>query len=138
MDTRQAEAIGQPIRMLLAPDRLHEESDIMERIRRGGHLSHFETVRVRKDGKQIHVSITVSPMRNEAGGIIGASHIARDITERKAFEEQLRQTQKLESLGVLAGGLAHDFNNLLTGIMGNTSLAMDRGGKRRASKRAAG
>jgi nitrogen-specific signal transduction histidine kinase/ActR/RegA family two-component response regulator len=64
-------------------------------------------------------------MRNEAGAIIGASHIARDITERKAFEEQLRETQKLESLGVLAGGLAHDFNNLLTGIMGNTSLAMD-------------
>jgi two-component system CheB/CheR fusion protein len=119
------EAIGQSIKMLLPPDRAYEESDIMERIRAGGRVKHFETVRVRKDGSRIHVSITVSPMRDAAGAIIGASHIARDITERKDFEEQLRQTQKLESLGVLAGGLAHDFNNLLTGIMGNASLAMD-------------
>jgi two-component system, chemotaxis family, CheB/CheR fusion protein len=124
------EAIGRPITILLTPDRLHEESDIMERIRHGGRVKNFETVRVRKDGKPIHVSITVSPVRDTAGSIIGASHIARDITERKEFEEQLRQTQKLESLGVLAGGLAHDFNNLLTGIMGNASLAMEEAGDR--------
>jgi len=72
----------------------------------------------------------VSPLLDDAGALIGASHIARDITERREFEEQLRQTQKLESLGVLAGGLAHDFNNLLTGIMGNASLAMDEAGDR--------
>jgi PAS domain S-box-containing protein len=118
------EAIGRPIKILLAPDRLHEESDIVERIRRGGRVKHFETVRICKDGKQIDVSLTISPMRDSEGTIIGASHIARDITERKQFEEQVRQTQKLESLGVLAGGLAHDFNNLLTGIMGNASVAL--------------
>jgi PAS domain S-box-containing protein len=120
-----AEAVGRPISMLLTPDRLREESDILETIQHGGRLKNFETVRVRKDGKLIHVSLTVSPVRGVDGSIIGVSHIARDITERKQFEEQLRQTQKLESLGVLTGGLAHDFNNLLTGIMGNASLAMD-------------
>jgi two-component system, chemotaxis family, CheB/CheR fusion protein len=119
------EAIGRPMTMLLAPDRRHEESDILERIRHGGQVKALETVRVRKDGKPIHVSITVSPVRDPEGVIVGVSHIARDITERKEFEEQLRQTQKLESLGVLAGGLAHDFNNLLTGIVGNASLAME-------------
>jgi PAS domain S-box-containing protein len=125
-----AEAIGEPMAMLLPPDRLHEESDIIERIRHGGRVKNLETVRLRKDGKAIHVSITVSPVRDASGELIGASHIARDITERKEFEEQLRQTQKLESLGVLAGGLAHDFNNLLTGIMGNASLAMEEAGDR--------
>ena len=118
-----AEAIGANIRILLAPDRIHEESEILERIRGGARIKHFETVRLRKDGKPIHVSLTVSPIRGSDGAITGVSHIARDITERKEFEEQLRQTQKLESLGVLAGGIAHDFNNLLTGIMGNASLA---------------
>jgi PAS domain S-box-containing protein len=118
-----AEAIGQPSSFLAPPDRLHEEDELIERIRHGGRVKHFETIRRRKDGRLIHVSISASPIRDGEGAIIGASKIARDITERKEFEEQIRQTQKLESLGVLAGGLAHDFNNLLTGIMGNASLA---------------
>jgi PAS domain S-box-containing protein len=118
-----AEAVGRPMQILLPPDRLHEESNIIEQIRAGGRVKHFDTVRVRKDGRRIHVSLTVSPMRDARGEIIGVSHIARDISERKEFESQMRETQKLESLGVLAGGLAHDFNNLLTGVMGNASLA---------------
>jgi signal transduction histidine kinase/ActR/RegA family two-component response regulator len=69
--------------------------------------------------------LTISPIRDASGDIIGISHIARDITERKQVEHQLQQTQRLESLGVLAGGIAHDFNNLLTGILGNTSLALE-------------
>ncbi len=120
-----AEMEGKPMTMLIPPDRAHEEPDILERIRRGGRVKHFETVRTRKDGQRIHVSLTISPIRDAAGQIVGVSDIARDITERRALEEQLRQTQRLESLGVLAGGLAHDFNNLLTGIVGNASLAME-------------
>jgi signal transduction histidine kinase/CheY-like chemotaxis protein len=104
---------------------LHEEPEIIARIRRGERVEHFETVRLRKDGGSIEVSLTISPIRNPCGEITGASHIARDITSRKQLDEHLRQTQKLESLGVLAGGIAHDFNNLLVGILGNASLAQD-------------
>ena len=98
------EAIGKAITILTPPERIQEEAEIIERIRHGGGLKHFETVRRRKDGKQIHVSLTISPILDAAGTIVGASQIARDITEQQELESQLRQTQKLESLGVLAGG----------------------------------
>ena len=120
-----AEIIGKPMSLLLPADRQDEEADILDQLRRGERVNHFETTRVRKDGRIIHVSLTISPVRDESGSILGASHIARDITERKQFEEQLRQTQRLESLGVLAGGIAHDFNNLLTGVLGNASIASE-------------
>ncbi len=116
------ETLGQPISLVVPEDRRHEEAGILARIAGGLPVKHFETVRQHKDGRLIHVSLTISPVRDNNGRIVGASHIARDITERIQFEEQLRQGQKLESLGVLAGGLAHDFNNLLTGVMGNASL----------------
>ncbi len=120
-----AEAIGQSMMLLLPPDRQEEESEILARIRRGERVEHFETVRRIKGGGLIDVSLTISPIRDKNGRVIGASHIARNVTERKKLEEQLRHTQKLESLGVLAGGVAHDFNNLLTGILGNASLALE-------------
>jgi PAS domain S-box-containing protein len=119
------EAIGRPMTMLLPPDRPDEESAILSRLHRGERVEHFETVRLRKDDQLIDVSMTISPIRDKLGRIVGASSVTRDITERRRFEEQIRETQKLESLGVLAGGVAHDFNNLLVGIMGNASLALD-------------
>jgi two-component system cell cycle sensor histidine kinase/response regulator CckA len=120
-----AEAVGQPMTLLLPPERVDEETDILERIARGERVEHFETVRRRKEGDLINVSLTISPIRDNNGRITTASHVARNITDRKRLDEQLRHTQKLESLGVLAGGIAHDFNNLLTGILGNTSLALE-------------
>jgi PAS domain S-box-containing protein len=119
------EVVGRRMAELLPEERVHEESDILERMRSGTRMVHFETVRVRKDGKTIDVSLTISPIRDKSGQVVGVSHVARDITEQKHAAEQLRHTQKLESLGVLAGGIAHDFNNLLTGILGNASLAIE-------------
>jgi two-component system cell cycle sensor histidine kinase/response regulator CckA len=120
-----AEMIGRPMSLLLPDDRSDEENQILQMIRRGERVEHFETVRKTKTGKLIDVSLTISPVRDKSGRVIGASHVARNVTERKHLDEQLRHTQKLESLGVLAGGVAHDFNNLLTGILGNASLALE-------------
>ncbi len=119
------EAIGRNIGFLLPLNRVNEEQEILSKLRIGDRVEHFETTRLRKDGQLIEVSLSVSPLRNVAGTIVGASHVARDITKRREIEAQLRQTQRLESIGVLAGGIAHDFNNLLTGIIGNASLVAD-------------
>ena len=120
------EAVGQSVTMLAAPERAEEEAGILARIRDGGRVNSFETVHLNRNGARIQVSLTVSPIHDPAGKLEGISYIARDITERKAFEKRMLERQRLESLGVLAGGLAHDFNNLLTSIMGNASLVHDK------------
>jgi PAS domain S-box-containing protein len=81
-----AELVGRPVRMLIPPDRQAEEDDILARLRRGERVAHFETVRVRKDGRAIDVSLTISPVLDASGAIIGASKIARDVTALKAAE----------------------------------------------------
>lgn len=88
-----AEAIGQSIVMLMPPDRQHEEPDILERIRQGERIDHYETVRRRKDGRLLNISLSVSPIRAGDGRVIGASKIARDITERIRREQALGQVQ---------------------------------------------
>src|ERR1051325_928735 len=79
------EMIGRPMSLLLPPDRAGEEDEILARIARGERVQHFETVRLRKDRRLINVSVTISPVRNDKGEVIGASHIARDISERVEF-----------------------------------------------------
>jgi PAS domain S-box-containing protein len=86
-----SEMIGQPITRLIPPERQMEETEIIGQIRRGENVRHFETVRMRKDGSAIDVSVTVSAIRNQTGNIVGASKVARDITEQKAAEETIRQ-----------------------------------------------
>jgi len=86
-----AEAIGKPIQILFPPECANDELDILERLRRGIRIEHFETVRVRKDGRKINISATISPIRDAQGTIIGASKIARDITERKRTEAALAE-----------------------------------------------
>jgi PAS domain S-box-containing protein len=87
------EAIGKPMLMLFPPERVNEESEILARIGRGENVESFETVRIRKDKRQIYVSATISPVKDSSGKIVGASKIARDITARKRAEEALQQSQ---------------------------------------------
>jgi PAS domain S-box-containing protein len=83
------DAIGKPITILIPEDRLQEEADILRRLRSGQHVEHFETVRLRKNGAPVEISVAVSPIKNSAGEVIGASKTARDITERKRRDEQI-------------------------------------------------
>jgi PAS domain S-box-containing protein len=85
----EAEAIGEPVTMLMPDDRRNEEPGILERIRNGERIDHYETVRVRKDGTKISISLTVSPVRDSTGRVIGASKIARDISERKESQRRI-------------------------------------------------
>ncbi len=107
------EMIGRPISVLAPKDRADEIPGILTKIRNGQRVEYFESVRVTKDKRHLSVSISVSPIYDAEGKVVGASTIARNITAQKKIEDQLRQSQKMEAVGRLAGGVAHDFNNLL-------------------------
>jgi PAS domain S-box-containing protein len=81
-----AEMLGRDMTVILPPDRLDEEAQILERIGRGERVEHFDATRMRNDGRLIHVSIAISPIRGKSGEIIGASHVARDITQSTELE----------------------------------------------------
>jgi len=91
---RADEAVGQPVTMLIPPDRQDEEPQILSRIRSGERIHHYETVRRRKDGRLVNISLTVSPVRDRHGRIVGASKIARDISERMEAERKLRASEQ--------------------------------------------
>jgi len=120
------EVVGKHISLLAPSDRPDEIPGILQKIARGESIEHYESVRVTKDGHQLNVSITVSPLRDAKGEVVGASAIARDITAQKRAEGQLHQSQKMEAIGRLAGGVAHDFNNILGIINACTEFLRDR------------
>lgn len=118
---RADEIIGQPVIQLLPQDRLGEETMILDRLRRGERVSHFETVRRRRDGSLVDVSLTISPIRNQSGAVVGASKIMRDITGLKRAEDELRRInkdleQKNQDLDDFVYTASHDLRAPLTGV----------------------
>jgi PAS domain S-box-containing protein len=141
------EAIGQPISMLIPPDHADEEPSILDRVRRGERVEHYETIRRRKDGTLVNVSLTVSPIFDEQGQVLGASKIARDITDRKRIEQERRNIEQREraiavttaigemeaelarvsralTVGELATSIAHEVNQPLAGIVTNAQACL--------------
>lgn len=119
------EIVGQSI-LRVIPKELHaEESEILRKLRAGERIEHFETVRVRKSGQRIEVSLTISPIRDNAGRVIGSSKIARDITARKQMERSLIQSEKLAAAGRMAATVAHEINNPLEAVLNLIFLARE-------------
>jgi two-component system sensor kinase FixL len=125
-----SEMIGHSIHAIVPPERRREEEDILARIRNGESIHHYETTRLRKDGREIAISLSISPVRDTSGQVIGASKISRDITEQRRAEEresalqsELAHVSRVSAVGQLSSALAHELNQPLTAIMNYASAA---------------
>jgi PAS domain S-box-containing protein len=116
------EAIGQSVSLIMPPELPDELSKILGRIRRGERVDHYETVRMRKDERRLEVSVTVSPVRDRAGRIVGAASIVRDITERREAEAARHERDIVRSVASLAAAAAHEINNPLAILVGQLQL----------------
>ncbi len=120
---RPEEMIGQSILKIIPPELHYQEPFILERIRAAERIEHYETERVTKNGDRIRVSLTISPLKDERGRVVGVSKIARDITQNKKIEMALIQSEKLAATGRLAATIAHESNNPLEAVVNLIFLA---------------
>ena len=119
----ETEMVGRSILTIIPPELQMDEDMILSRIRSGQKIDHFETVRLAKSGERIEVSLSISPVRDEHGHIVGAAKIARDIRESKKIERSLRTAEKLAAAGRLAATVAHEINNPLEAVTNLVYLA---------------
>ncbi len=117
------EIVGRPITTIIPPELHEDEHRILEAIARGERIEHFETIRLKKSGEHIEVSLTISPIKDDQGNVIGAAKISRDITQRRRAERTLQMTEKLASVGRLAATVAHELNNPLEAVTNFIYLA---------------
>jgi PAS domain S-box-containing protein len=109
-----AEAVGRSIDLIIPPELRQEERQILNRIRQGERVDHFETVRMAKDGRRLDISLSISPLRDGSGGVVGASKVARDISERKQIDAALRENDRRKD--EFLATLAHELRNPLAPI----------------------
>ncbi len=121
-----AEMIGESVKWLLPPGHEQEEEEILAEVRQGQAVERPNAIGVTKEGRLTHTHLSISPLLNGSGEVIGAAKIARDITATLDLERQLRQSQKMDAIGQLTGGVAHDFNNLLGIVIGSLDLLKDK------------
>ena len=117
------EMIGQSILRLIPDELRYEEDHILRTLRSGERIDHYETIRRKKSGEKFEVSVTISPVRDESGKLVGASKIARDISDRKRVERLLVQSEKIAATGRMAAAVAHEINNPLESLMNLIYLA---------------
>jgi PAS domain S-box-containing protein len=122
------EMIGAPVSLLMPHELKDEAQALGDRLRRGEEIPRYETIRLRKDGSKVNISLTLSPIRDGEGRIVGTAAVGGDITEQKAIQAQLNRAQRLESLATLAGGVAHQFNNINTVVGSYLSLIRSEAG----------
>jgi len=120
---RPEEMIGRSITAIIPPELQADEPRILETIARGERITHFQTIRVAKNGERIDVSLTISPLRDEGGRIVGAAKIVRDITQHRKTERALHMSERLASVGRLAATIAHEINNPLEAVTNLVYLA---------------
>ncbi|HVT99341.1 MAG TPA: PAS domain S-box protein [Acidobacteriaceae bacterium] len=121
------EMIGQSILRLFPEDLRHEEAEILRKLRAGEKIEHYETTRISKTGERCEVSITISPIRNHLGEVIGASKIARDVSDRKKVERLAIEAEKIATTGRMAAAIAHEINNPLGSVLNLIFLARQEG-----------
>jgi PAS domain S-box-containing protein len=117
------EMIGQPSRCIIPPELHSEEDDILRKICAGERIDHFETRRLSKDGSDIGVSLSIFPLRDTGGHVVGTSEIGRDISSRKKLEKFLLQSEKIAATGRMAATIAHEINNPLEAVLNLVFLA---------------
>jgi PAS domain S-box-containing protein len=122
---KAAEIVGRPITVLIPADFLNDENVILAKVRAGERINHFQTVRLNKNGDRIDVSLTISPIRDQRGSIIGAAKIVRDITAQKKLETKLHVSERLASVGRLAATVAHEINNPLESVINFIYIAKE-------------